>query len=401
MAQATTVLATLSVQTDLPYSVPPIRDFEFEVLTSCCAAEWNPEHQIRFLDLLGSVSDWTRLLDAAENHGLVPLLFDQVTRCSPDIATDRFSQLRSRYQESSRRALWFSHELTRILDHLKRSGIEAIAHKGPALALALYGDVTQRQYRDLDILVRPHEVRGARMALAELNYTCSVEYSEQQERAYLDSGYEYVFDSQLAKNALELQWRVLPQFYSVNFDVNDLFERSTDTQACDAVWRVLGREDLLLVLCVHAAKHVWTQLSWPRDITQLARSDEMNWTRVWKQAEELGIHRIVALNFALANRLFQVNLPETEHADDQIAELAVEILPIIRRGVPYDTESVGYFRLMMRLRERLRDRLRFAWRLAVTPGPGEWKAVSLPRVLFPLYRIVRLGRLAKRIALPA
>jgi hypothetical protein len=399
MAQATTVLATLSVQTDLPYSVPPIRDFEFEVLTSCCAAEWNPEHQIRFLDLLGSVSDWTRLLDAAENHGLVPLLFDQVTRCSPDIATDRFSQLRSRYHESSRRALWFSHELTRILDHLKRSGIQAIAHKGPALAFVLYGDVTQRQYRDLDLLVRSQDVKRARVVLAELEYTCRAEFSEAQEFAYLNSGYEYVFDSPFATNALELQWRILPRFYSVHFDLDGLFQRSAEMGGSS--WRVLAHEDLLLVLCVHAAKHVWTQLSWLRDIAQLAGSDEVNWTLIWKDAEKLGIRRIVALNLALANRLFQVNLPRSEHEEDQVAELAEEIVPIIRRGAPYDTESVGYFRLMMRLRERLWDRMRFAWRLAATPGPGEWKTVPLPRVLFPVYRIVRLGRLTKRLALPA
>ena len=32
-----------------------------------------------------------------------------------------------------------------------------------------------------------------------------------------------------------------------------------------------------------------------------------------------------------------------------------------------------------------------------TPGPGEWAAVRLPRPLFPLYRLVRLSRLAARL----
>jgi hypothetical protein len=52
---------------------------------------------------------------------------------------------------------------------------------------------------------------------------------------------------------------------------------------------------------------------------------------------------------------------------------------------------------MMRLRERRADRLRFLGRLVFTPGPNEWKAVRLPTPLFPLYRLVRLSRLAARL----
>jgi hypothetical protein len=66
-------------------------------------------------------------------------------------------------------------------------------------------------------------------------------------------------------------------------------------------------------------------------------------------------------------------------------------------GGSFDTESWQYFRAAMRLRERRRDRMRFLWRLAVTPGPREWKSVHLPPLLFPLYRLVRISRLASRL----
>jgi hypothetical protein len=63
----------------------------------------------------------------------------------------------------------------------------------------------------------------------------------------------------------------------------------------------------------------------------------------------------------------------------------------------FDPESVAYFRLMMALRERWQDRVSFCWRLLVTPGSGEWSAVRLPGALFPLYRVVRVCRLAGRL----
>jgi len=68
----------------------------------------------------------------------------------------------------------------------------------------------------------------------------------------------------------------------------------------------------------------------------------------------------------------------------------------VAAGVTYEEQQVSYFRLMMRLRERRADRVRFLTRLTFTPGPGEWEAVRLPKSLFPLYRVVRLARLAAR-----
>ena len=72
------------------------------------------------------------------------------------------------------------------------------------------------------------------------------------------------------------------------------------------------------------------------------------------------------------------------------------VIPLLSQEENLDPESVSYFRLMTDTRERWRDRARFLWRLAVTPGPGEWSVIGLPEPLFPLYRVVRFFRLAQR-----
>jgi len=71
---------------------------------------------------------------------------------------------------------------------------------------------------------------------------------------------------------------------------------------------------------------------------------------------------------------------------------------LVAGGTELDLESLTYFRLMMRIREQRRDRVRFASRLLMTPSVGEWEAVGLPDWLFPLYRGVRLVRVARRLA---
>jgi hypothetical protein len=50
----------------------------------------------------------------------------------------------------------------------------------------------------------------------------------------------------------------------------------------------------------------------------------------------------------------------------------------------------------MKLRERRGDRWRYLWRLVWTPSAGDIAAVRLPEALFPLYRIVRIGRLMRK-----
>ena len=76
------------------------------------------------------------------------------------------------------------------------------------------------------------------------------------------------------------------------------------------------------------------------------------------------------------------------------------MLRLIVAEEEFDPESMAYFRLMMELRERRRDRAAFWWRLLFTPGAGEWAMVRLPGPLFPLYRAVRIYRLAERLVSP-
>ncbi len=173
--------------------------------------------------------------------------------------------------------------------------------------------------------------------------------------------------------------------------------RSRGLKTGETTWRTLSSEDLLLVLCVHAAKHVWTQLSWFRDIAHLAKDKNLDWGVVYREARRLGIKRILALSLGLANQLFRV---EFEGRADLMGfdPILEEVLGIIRRDASYDVGSFSYFRLMMRVRERRRDQLRFAWRLLVTPGINEWQMVHLPQGLSPIYRVVRLGRLIGRVS---
>jgi len=375
---------------------------EFELLLACCTASSeraldNPNRLLLSLPL-----DWNRFFVLVEHHRVVPQVYRSLSRWRDLVPARVFSALHSAYVDNVRRSLRFTGELVRTLRHLEARGIKAMPYKGPALAQFLYGDVTARQYSDLDILVHPEDVSRTKAAVAALGYKPGIELTARQERDYIHSGYEYSFDGSAGDNLLELQWRVLPRFYAVDFDTSGLFERAGEVRLGGHSFRTLGAEDLLLVLCVHAAKHLWLQLSWLCDVAQLLESYELDWNRVQQQAAELGILRIVALNLRLAHELLGCALPEPSQGwlqrDSEARVLTEEIRQIIALSAHYDTESAAYFRMMMKLRERRRDRARFLWRLSTTPSTGEWSAIQLPAGLSSLYRLVRVGRLVRRFA---
>ena len=123
---------------------------------------------------------------------MIPQVYDELSAFPHLIPAQSFNALRSRYQNSARKALWFTAELIRIVSHLESGSVKALPFKGPVLAQALYGEVTGRQFGDLDILILPADVPKAKAVLLELGYKPGIELAQGQEHAYIAAGYEMV-----------------------------------------------------------------------------------------------------------------------------------------------------------------------------------------------------------------
>jgi Uncharacterised nucleotidyltransferase len=350
---------------------------------------------------LNPAFEWESLLRLAEEHGVSSLVFQNLSRLAEVVPPQVLAMLRQRYESNVHKSLFLARELIRVLDCLDALGIEALSYKGVVLSELYYGDLALRQPGDIDLFVRRNDVPRIKNAVRELGYTQHEAIPENAERHYIISGYECSFDSPAGRGLLEIQWALQPRFYAVDFDMAGLFDRSMSASVAGRSVKTPSSEDLLLVLVIHAAKHQWTRLLWLCDIAQILKRADLNWTRIKHRAHEIGVERILHTTLLLANRLLGAPLPvpmeAAIHADQRAQALTGEIAGAMEAGVSYNVQQISYFRLMMRLRERRTDRLRFLARLTFTPGPGEWEAVRLPLVLSPLYRVVRLARLASRL----
>ena len=373
---------------------------EWSLIRVACSDLPGEAQAARIHELLGPQIRWDALVHLAEHHGVQSIVARALWNVR-DVPTEALHTLKQNYQSNLHKALSLSRELARIVQCLSQAGIEFLPYKGLTLAETLYGDIALQQAGDIDLLIHAADLKRVRHAIAKLGYTPHVKLSEDEEDAYLKSGYECAFDGALGKNLLEVQWAVQPRFYAVDLDMEALFRRGQAATVAGVEVKLLAAEDLFLMLALHAAKHVWEKLIWICDLARLSQLPTLDWNWICGKARQLGTERIVRITLELAQRLLACSIPssiEQRLSEDRAAgPLAEEIEGYLANGTTYKVESLAYFRRMLELRERRIDRTRFITRFVCTPGPGEWAIAQLPKPLFPVYRALRISRLAARL----
>ena len=122
--------------------------------------------------------------EAAGRHGLQPLLYRHLADGCPEaVPVARLAELRECYQANRGRALLLSGELVALVALFQEHGILAIPFKGPVLGAALYGDVTLREFGDLDLFVRRRDVPLVAALLEDRGYQQLFRVSSRQEAA--------------------------------------------------------------------------------------------------------------------------------------------------------------------------------------------------------------------------
>src|SRR5208337_3751551 len=303
-ASMTELLASLSAS-----SSSLQRGDAFEFLCALAGVELAPERIERIANWDLSKLDWSEVLRLAEQHGVLPLAARNLIEHAHGVPPEVERSLRSAYEANLRSSLWFSAELTRILQHFERKQLRVLPYKGPVLAQSAYGDPGLRSFSDLDFLIAPADFERAKQALAEIGYRPSADLAAPVERFFLRTGYERSFDGAAGKNLVELQWALLPHFYGIDIHVGDLVARAGKAVVGGREVPCPSPEDSVLALCLHAAKHLWTRLIWLSDIAETARIETIDWTLVISRAQALGIARILGVSFWLAKNVLRANLP--------------------------------------------------------------------------------------------
>jgi len=353
-------------------------------------------HDGRLREHLERAVEWPALYHLADRHGVLPLVYTSLEQAGedliPPLELDRF---RVAYRENAFRNLRLTHKLLVVLDLLGRHGIDAIPFKGPSLAVDAYGDLTLRQFVDLDLLIDGRNLDAACELLPSIGFHPSMALDSKRRRRLRMTARELAFSDGL--DLLEIQWAVAERFLLTAREDAELRRPTRTLNVRGTSVRAVSEDAVLLFLCFHGAKHGWRELKWTADVAYFVSSHPgLDWDNLWSTARRHGHARILALGLGLAVDLFGLALParvvSAVRGDRAAAKLAAQATSLFLGPgrVPGVLETWARF---IRSRERWRDRIRCTLDLAVTPKPGDWLGLDLPRPLYPLYYVIRPFRL--------
>src|SRR6202451_98083 len=135
---------------------------EKQLLAYCSHTQLDPSLAQKIARLLEGDLDWDYILNEAEENSITPLVGRQLQAAGPDaLPASAADRLKNACRANTIRCLFLSAELIKILDLFRSQGIEVILYKGPALAVQAYGDITLREFEDLDIVLRQSDLPKA------------------------------------------------------------------------------------------------------------------------------------------------------------------------------------------------------------------------------------------------
>lgn len=366
-----------------------------ELLRGCARLWLEPGAQRRLVELLAEGPDWAWLLDLAEFHGLIPLLARHLGEPVPRAVR---VDLWAREEANRRRNRAMAAELLRLLALLEAAGVPAIPFKGPALAVAVYGDLGLRQFDDLDLLLRPGHVEPALAVLEGQGYALDLPLPTAARAALLQSmaGYHLELSHPGTGQKVELHWKTDAEFPVEALDDPAWWAGLPTVDLDGSPVRGLAAPDLLLILCLHGSKHHWGSLGWLVDVAELLRQQPaLDWDGIVVRARRLGAWRRFALGLHLAADLLDAPLPAAV-ADAAAQAPAVQAMAAEMRAALETGQELGTFRRLrfdLRLYDRPTQRLRFLLRTLLQPSPADRLRFPLPRPLAFLHPPLRLIRL--------
>ncbi len=238
-----------------------------------------------------------------------------------------------------------------------------MSFKGPLLNRLLYGNRVLRQFLDLDILVPESHVVRAKAILMAGGYRVVSAVASCSDAAYMRHAHAFPLVHGEHGIRVDLHWRLDDQKF--------FFPLEAEWGWDDLQWVSVGgvniptlkSETLLLYLCLHGAKHLWSRLSWVCDIAALLNRRPGILTPAWlDHVASSGSDRILYVGLTLAHTIFGAPLSQTvvQHIQGDVAmqPLANRLSDQLTTGMPVQLSGIGAWRLRLNMRRRFRDQCR-------------------------------------------
>lgn len=343
-------------------------------LLLCCARTQIDEAICKRIRLLVERGfDWLHLLQIAEKHRMIPLLYHGLkASCKSSIPREIYHELEGRFYSNARKNFLLMYELFRLNTLFQNQGIRSIPYKGTILASSVYGKISFRQIWDIDFLVHEQDFVKCRELLISERYNLKESYDREQS-----------FYSEERDIEVDIHWGITPVYFPVLIDFEDFWNRTKFIKLSGTNIRSFSVEDLLLLLCIQVAKDSWEKLQKLEhlikvcDIAELIRNNQtLDWGKTFERTRIIGAERILHFGLFLARNLLNAPIPVDVLFKVQRDKAAVLLANQVSKGLfgeddrsfAPESNSLWDIRLRfrqlifyLRMRERFQHKLMYLW----------------------------------------
>ncbi|MGY3313451.1 hypothetical protein ACV242_001947 [Peribacillus simplex] len=351
--------------------------------------------------------DWELFLELARHHRIYPIVYSKIKMLDEKLVPLYVIRtLYREYKENTFNMLQLSGEMERVSKLFTENNIRLLFLKGPAIAAEIYGDISLRTSKDLDILISITDLNVAE----ELLLNCGYEKEEIEPGSTLSKwrSYHVSYYHSQKKIQIEIHWRLFrapakePSF-------NELWKRKRVSSLTSYPVYFFGKEDLFFYLVTHGAKHGWFRLRWLADIDQIIRKKNItkgNFS-LFKKYQR---HYLLGQALILTSQLFETPIHEeilpltNEKRSKKLAKLA--IFYIVEKGYfninqlaketmenhyklnPFSKKSIlmkSYFLKLYEYSVRTNIQKLFYIIGLLNPSSADLKVLKLPKLLYFLY----------------
>jgi hypothetical protein len=377
-----------------------INDFmnrrEFQLLLLCATSQPDAK-QVR--ELIHAGVDWPIVLKLAEHHGVRPILFRSLKSLCWDavpkdiqLELDRFNKL------NLQNNMLFTGALIQLINSFQENAIPVAAFKGPIIAEAVYGDLSFREFYDVDVVIQESDICKAEdILLTALGYQVADFPDKDFRSAFLSYQGQYAYRHCDTGVSIDLHWQLSPKGTVFPLNSAEIWPRLQELAILGHKVPTLACDDLALYLAAHGTKEGWRRLIWVCDFAQLLyKSQNTDWPAVFNRAHRSHSSRPLLLAILLASTLLDAPAPkelvDKAHNNSVVRALAEEARLRMLRTAPQG--ELGEFLGNLNTQSRLRHRLRPIATLLTTRTVGDHQAMPLPKPLWGIYYITRPFRLA-------
>lgn len=254
--------------------------------------------------------DWPLFLKLAYHHRLYSVIYVQLKKLnSPFVPAAVMERLKQQFTINTFRMLQLTAEMEQVCGAFRERGIRTITLKGPALAHDLYGEVSMRTSKDLDILIPVQDVEAAERILIDLGYQCKEGERALTVRSWKWREHHICYVHPDKRTQVEIHWRLNPDSgRETDFEV--LWKRSRFSSYTQTPVRMLEREDLWVYLVTHGARHGWFRLRWLLDIDQMIRTMPLDMKKIERRLKAEGRLSIGSQTLHLTSDLLHTPLDD-------------------------------------------------------------------------------------------